>query len=191
MSDRFAYLYQPLERFDFARVIEHWSVHGVTVQNPATQQITYLSEEGDQIITSLSGLQAAVVGDNPHTFQLWFMVDGDISCRFRRTAGRRLVEEYSLVGLTKAERSRISNILVDRFEAYAMNTANLFLVIDFEGYTIELPWERLSVAGEYTDVICPDILGFRHNRFVDFKKCGYLRDRAAECGDYLIVRKTD
>lgn len=190
MSDRFACLYQPVETFDFAAFLNRWLSNGLTLQNPATQRITYLSEEGDQVFTSRSGLESAALGDPSHTFQLWFAANDDMLCEIRRTSDCRVVEDYSLVGMDKEERDRVSKVLVDRFQVLAVDTANLFLVIDFEGYTIESPWDELSVRGEYTDVICPDILGFHRERFVDFQKCGYLRNRAEEVGDYLIVRKS-
>ena len=48
-------------------------------------------------------------------------------------------------------------------EMKAVDNANLFLVADREGFTIELNWDQLSVTGPYDDT-CP--------------RCSWYADRA-------------
>jgi hypothetical protein len=49
-----------VDGFDVRAIVQDWCSQGATLENPATQRFTSLSEEGDQVETSLELLEAAV-----------------------------------------------------------------------------------------------------------------------------------
>jgi hypothetical protein len=189
MSDRFANLYQPLDKFDFRALVDDWSSHGITLENPATRRVSSLSPDGDQVDTSLEMLEATVLQHFPVTFQLWLTDDTDLCCRIRLLGDGRLVEEYSLVGLSREEMDRALKTLVERFKAKSKAAvhANLFLVADREGYTIDLNWDQLSVTGKYEARFCPDVLVIPIERSFDFRQCVDTNNLSVRFGEYLIV----
>ena len=71
MSDRFAYLYGPADKFILRALVDEFSCRGITLANPANGRVTALSEDGDQIDISLDMLEAAVTKQDPLTFQFW------------------------------------------------------------------------------------------------------------------------
>ena len=132
MSDRFAYLYQPSDKFDPLTLLNTWASNGVLLKNPATGRTTLLSQEGEQVDLSVQELVAAMSDHVEFTFQLWVSADTDLCCRIRFLNDTRLVEEYSLVGL--GERTReILAALLRRITAQATESNNLFFVGDREG----------------------------------------------------------
>lgn len=186
MSDRFAKFYQPVDGFDFRAVVQDWCSQGATLENPATHRFTSISEEGDQVDTSLELLEAAVSDRLPVIFQLWLSDGIDIVCGIRFLGDNRLVEEYPLDGLSHSQIDGFFKVLVKKFRMKAVENPNLFLVADREGYTFELNWDQLSVTGRYDDA-CPDVLGIPLERLVDFQKCSDYR--AVRCGEYLILAR--
>jgi hypothetical protein len=186
MSDRFAKFYQPLDGFNFRAIVQDWCSEGATLENPTTYRVTSISEEGDQVDTSLELLDAAVSDRLPVTFQLWLSDDTDIVCGIRFLDDHRVVEEYPLDGLRQTQIDGVFEVLVTKFKMKAVENANLFLVADREGYTIDLNWDQLSVTGRYDDT-CPDVLGIPLERLVDFEKCSDYR--AVRFGEYLILAR--
>lgn len=185
MSDRFAYLYQPADNFDPLALLDGWESSGVVLKNPATGRRTSLSQDGEQVDMSVQEFVAAVSSHVDFMFQLWVTADIDLCCRIRFLNDSRLVEEYSLVGLGERMGGIVATLL-QRFRAKAAESDNLFLVVDGEGYTIDLDWERLSVIGKYEDRICPDILGFPENRAADFKSCVGGDTLSDRFGKYVV-----
>lgn len=96
MSDRFAKLYQPLDGFNFCAIVQDWRAKGATLEDPATYRITSISEEGDQVETSLELLEAAVSDRLPVMFQLWLSDDIDIVCGIRSASAFVLVSNLWL-----------------------------------------------------------------------------------------------
>lgn len=188
MSDRFAYLYQPADNFDPLALLDSWASSGVLLKNPATGRTTLLSQDGEQVDTSVQELVVAMSSHVDLLFQLWVSADTDLCCRIRFLNDSRLVEEYSLVGLG-GSMGEIVATLLQRFKAKASEANNLFLVVDREGYTIEIDWERLSVIGKYEDRICPDILVFPENRATDFKSCVEADTLSVRFGKYVILKR--
>ena len=103
--------------------------------------MTSLSEDGSQDRTSLEELEDLFYSSRPLVFQLWLSDDTDLSCRIRITDEDILVEQYGLDGLYPTELKRVSSALVSRFKRKATSQVHdLFLIIDCEGYTIDLNW---------------------------------------------------
>jgi hypothetical protein len=71
MSDSVAKFYQSLDGFNFRALVDDWCSVGATLENPATYRVTSISEEGDQVETSLELLEAALSDRLPAIFQLW------------------------------------------------------------------------------------------------------------------------
>lgn len=188
MSDRFAKFYQPLEGFNFRAIVHDWCSEGATLENPATHRVTSISEEGDQIDTSLELLEAAVSDRLPVIFQLWLSDDTDIVCGIRFLDDHRVVEEYPLDGLRQSQIDGVLEVLVTKFKMKAVENANLFLVADREGYTIVLNWDQLSVTGRYDDT-CPDVLGMQIERSVDFRHCIDSNSVSVRVGACLIITR--
>jgi len=188
MSDRLAYLYQPADKFDPLALLDGWASSGVLLKNPASGRSTLLSQDGEQVDMSVQELVAAVSSHVDLTFQLWVSSDTDLCCRIRFLNDSRLVEEYSLVGLGERMNEMVGTLL-ERFKAKAAECNNLFFVVDREGYTIELDWDRLSVIGEYEDRICPDILAFPENRATDFKFCVADNTLSVRVRNYVIMNR--
>lgn len=189
MSDRFAKFYQPVDGFNFRALVNDWCSEGATLENPATYRVTSISEEGDQVETSLELLEAAVSARLPIIFQLWLSDDTDIVCGIRFPGDHRVVEDYELDGLHQSQIDGVLKVLVTKFKMKAVENANLFLVADREGYTIVLNWDQLSLTGRYDDRICPDVLGMPIERLVDFEKCSDIYQSAVRVGGYLILEE--
>jgi hypothetical protein len=190
MSDRFAKVYQPLDKFDFRTLVHDWSSSEcIRLRNSATHRVTSISEVGDQVDTSLELLEAAVLDRLPVTFQLWLKDDTDITCGIRFLSDYRLVEEYALDGLSQKEIDRVLQVIVARFKMKAVEDTSLFLVADREGYTLGLNWDQLSVTGRYEDTTCPDVLGIPLERSIDFKQCGDISNPSVRFCEYLILTK--
>jgi len=188
MSDRFSYLYQPADKFDLLALLDGWASNGVLLKNPATERTTLLSQDGEQVDVSVQELVSAVSSHADFTFQLWVSADTDLCCRIRFLNDSRLVEEYSLVGIGR-RLGEIVGMLLQRFKAKADESNKLFFVVDREGYTIEIDWDRLSVIGKYEDRICPDILVFPENRAIDFKSCAEGDMVSVRLGQYVILKR--
>ncbi|HEU4769069.1 MAG TPA: hypothetical protein VFS77_16915 [Pyrinomonadaceae bacterium] len=188
MSDRFARFYQPMDRFDFLTLVDHWSTYGITLQNPHTHRVTAISVEGDQVETSPDLLKVTFSNSSPITFQLWLNEDTDVTSSIRFLSSHRVVEEYELDGLLESEMDRVLEIIVARFKLKAVETADLFLVIDREGYTIDLDWDQLSAIGRYDERICPDVLAMPAVRSVDFRSCIKRNSVLVQVGSYLLMR---
>ena len=190
MSDRFAKFYQSLDGFNLRALVHDWCSEGATLENPATHRVTSISEEGDQVVTSLELLEAAVSDRLPAIFQLWLNDSTDIVSGIRFLSDQRVVEDYPLDGLRQNEIDRVLEVLVAKFKMKAVEDASLFLVADREGYTIVINWDQLSVTGRYEDRICPDILGMPIDRLVDFEKCSDIYQFDVRVGEYLILGRT-
>jgi len=189
MSDRFAYFYQPLKEFDLRRCVSEWSAVGVTLFNPSNQLVTSLSEDGSQIRTSLKELEDWFNSSRTLIFQLWLSDDTDLLCRIRIIDEDILVEQYGLDGLYPTELKRVTDILVGKFTRKAISQVHdLFLIVDSEGYTIDLNWDLLAKAGRYEGNYCPDALGIPLSRRPDFDQC-LERDVVTRVGEYLIAIK--
>ena len=185
MSDRFAYLYEHAKKFDLRTLVDEFSSQGISLANPANGQITALSEDGDQIAVTLDVLEAAINAHDPLTFQFWLPGHADVCSRFRYLSDDRLVEQYWLDGLSGEERKQILTALTKRFESKAAQEDYLFLVADSEGYTFELDWDSLALAGKYEFSLCPDILGIPLVRLTDFEKCARSNTQI-EIGRYIL-----
>lgn len=190
MSDRFAKFYQSEDGFKFRALVHDWCSEGATLENPATYRVTSISEEGDQVETSLELLEAAVSDRLPTIFQLWLNDSIDIVCDIRFLSDQRVVVHYPLDGLRQNEIDRVFEVLVAKFKMKAVEDASLFLVADREGYTIVMNWDQLSVTGRYQDRICPDILGMPFERLVDFERCSDSYQSAVRVGEYVILGRT-
>lgn len=189
MSDRFAYFYQPLKEFDFRRFVSEWSAAGVVLFNPSNHLVTSLSEDGSQVRTSLEELEDWFNRSKPLVFQLWLSDDTDLSCHIRIIDEETLVEQYGLDGLYPTELKSIIGTLVAKFKRKATRQLHdLFLIIDSEGYTIDLNWDLLAKAGKYEGHFCPDVLGISLNRASDFSQC-LERDVVTQVGEYLLATK--
>ena len=189
MSDRFAYFYQPLKEFDLRRFVSEWSAVGVMLSNPSNHLLTSLSEDGSQARTSLKELEDWFNSSRPLVFQLWLSDDTDLLCRIRIIDEDTLVEQYGLDGLYPAELKSVIGTLVSKFKMKATSQVpDLFLIIDCEGYTIDLNWDLLAKAGKYEGHFCPDVLGISPSRTPDFSQC-LERDRVTKAGEYLIATK--
>jgi hypothetical protein len=166
MSDRFAYFYQPFKGFDLRLFVSEWSVVGVTLFNPSNHLVTSFSEEGLQVQTSLKELEDLFYSSKSVALQLWLSDDTDLSCWIRVIDERILVEQYGLDGLYPTELKRVIGALVAKFKREATSQVHdLFLVIDVEGYTIDLNWDLLAKAGKYESHFCPDVLGYHPAEF--------------------------
>lgn len=190
MSDRFAYLYGPVDRFNFRALLNYLSSTGITLSNPANGRVTALTPDGDQSDVTLDILSAAVSSQEPITFQLWMPDHADVCCRIRYLTDNRLVEEYSLVGLHPEERSHVLNVLVERFRSKAEHESDLFFVGDPEGYSIDVDWDKLALTGKYEPKVCPDFLGIPLQRLDDFERCRETSYKPTRSGKYLILRNT-
>jgi hypothetical protein len=189
MSDRFAYFYQPLKEFDLHRLLSEWSAVGIMPFNPSNHLLTSLSEDGLQVPTSIKGLEQLFSSPTPFGFQLWLSDDTDLSCYIRKIDANNLVEQYGLDGLYPLELKRVVDSLVTRFEKKtALQLPELFLVVDCEGYTIDLNWDSLAKVGKYESHFCPDVLGIRRSRTGDFSDC-LEQNVVTEVGEYLIATK--
>lgn len=171
MSDRYAYLYGSANKFDLHVLIDEFAARGITLRNPANGRMTALTEEGDQIDSTLGVLERAVANHDPLNFQFWMPNHTDVFSSFRYLNDGRILEDYCLVGLNPSERNVVLDALVERFKSKAANDNNLFFVGDHEGYTIEHDWNELSRGGKYIDRICPDILCVLTKRVADFEIC--------------------
>jgi hypothetical protein len=100
----------------------------------------------------------------------------------------RLVEEYSFVGLHQDERSHVLNVLAERFSAKAEQEEHLFFVGDPEGYSIDVNWDELALAGKYEPKLCPDLLGVPQQRLIDFDRCRVNSYEYTRIGKYLMLR---
>ena len=192
MSDRFAYSYQPLKEFDLRRFVSEWSAVGVTLFNPSNHLVTSLSEDGSQVQTSLRELEDLFNSSRPLTLQLWLSDDTDLSCRIRRMDDHTLVEQYGLDGLHPWELKRVVDSLVARFERKAaVQLPEVFLIVDCEGYTIDVNWDSLAKVGKYECRFCPDVLGIARSRTRDFSEC-LERNIVTVLGEYVIaIKKSD
>jgi len=189
MSDRFAYFYQPLKEFNFRRCVSEWAADGVMLFNPSNHVVTSLSEDGSQVRTSLEELEDWFNSSRPLVFQLWLSDDTDLLCRIRIIDENTLVEQYGLDGLYPTELTRVIDTLVGKFKRKATSQVHdLFLIVDREGYTIDLNWDVLAKAGKYEGHFCPDVLGIRPSRTPDFSQC-LERDVVTKIGEYLIAIK--
>lgn len=188
MSDRFAYLYEAAGKFSLGRLIEDFASRGITLKNPANGRVTALSEDGDQVDITLEILETAVAKHEPLTFQFWMPGHADVCCRFRYLGESRLVEEYWLDGLSSEEMDRVLSTLSERFNSKATEEDNLFFVVDREGYTFELDWDKLSSEGQYEFALCPDILGIPVDRLTDFSKCT-ATGHTNRVGKYIILEQ--
>ena len=110
MSDRFARFYQPMDRFDFLTLVDHWSTYGITLQNPHTHRVTAISVGGDQVETSPDLLKVTFSNSSPIIFQLWLNEDTDVTSSIRFLSSHRVVEEYELDGLLESEMDRVLEI---------------------------------------------------------------------------------
>lgn len=189
MSDRFAYLYQPADKFRLGSLVGELSSRGITLENPVNGRVTALSEDGDQVDTTLDILERAVAKNEPLTFQFWMTHHADVCCRIRHLGGNRLVEEYGLVGLNAEERNQVLSAVIERFQSKAVDDDNLFLVGDREGFTFELDWDGFSLGGKYESALCPDVLGIPVDRLTDFSKCAGIA-HASRVGKYIILNQT-
>jgi hypothetical protein len=190
MSDRFAYFYQPLKEFDLRRFVSEWAGAGVVLFNPSNHLVTSLSEDGSQVRTSLEELEDWFNSSKPLVFQLCLSDDTDLLCCIRIIDEETLVEQYGLDGLNPTELKSIIGTLVAKFKRKATRQVNdLFLIIDSEGYTIDLNWDLLAKAEKYEDHFCPDVLGISPTRASDFSQC-LERDVVTQVGEYLIISKT-
>lgn len=190
MRHRFAYLYEPVETFNLRGLLNDLSLNGITLSNPANGRVTALTPDGDQVDVTLDLLAAAVSSADPITFQLWMPNHADVCCRVRYLSGNRLVEEYGFVGLDQIERSHVLNALVNRFSTKASQGQALFFVGDPEGYSIDVDWDELAVAGKYEPEICPNFLGIPLQRLIDFERCRANSYKSTRIGDYLILRNS-
>jgi len=189
MTDRFAYFYQPLKEFNLRRLLNEWSAVGIIAFNPSTHLLTSLSEDGSQIPTSLKGLEKLFSSPGPLGFQLWLSDDTDLSCHIRKIDANNLVEQYGLDGLYPLELKRVIDSLVARFEKKAaLQLPELFLIVDCEGYTVDVTWDSLAKVGKYECHFCPDVLGIARSRTRDFSEC-LERNVVTEVGEYLIATK--
>jgi len=170
--------------------VDEFSSKGITLANPANGRITALSGDGDQIDITVDTLETAVANHDPLTFQFWMPGHADVCCRIRHLGENRIVEEYSLVGLNPEERDRVLSALFERFKSKTAEGDNLFFVADLEGYTVEVNWDGLSVAGKYELAICPDVLGIPVDRLVDFERCTAHNYKPYRIGRYVILSKT-
>ena len=189
MSDRFAYFYQSLNDFDLRRLLNEWSAVGITPFNPSNHLLTALSKDGLQVPTSLKGLDKLFSTSNPLGFQLWLSDDTDLSCHIRKIHANNVVEQYGLDGLYPSEMKRVVDSLVARFEKKAaLRLPELFLIVDCEGYTIDVNWDSLAKVGKYECHFCPDVLGVGFSRTRDFSEC-LERNVVSRVGEYLIATK--
>jgi len=189
MSDRFAYFYQPLEEFDVRQLVVEWSDVGIMPFNPSNHLLTSLSEDGSQIPTSLNALEKLFSSPRPLGFQLWLSDDTDLSCHIRKLDTNSLVEQYGLDGLHPLELKKVVDTLVVRFQKKAqLQLCELFLIIDCDGYTIDVNWDSLAKVGKYEGRICPDVLGIARSRTKDFSEC-LERNITTKVGEYLIATK--
>jgi hypothetical protein len=187
MSNRFAYFYQPLKGFDLRRLLNEWSAVGIVSSNPSNHLMTSLSEDGSQVPTSLTELEKLFTGPRPLGFQLWLSEDTDLSCHIRKIDANNLVEQYGLDGLYPLELKRVVDSLVARFEKNAaLQLPELFLIVDCEGYTIDVNWDSLAKVGKYESQFCPDVLGIARSRTPDFSEC-LERNVVTKIGEYLIA----
>src|SRR5688572_9733083 len=111
MSDRFAKFYQPLVKLDLRALVNDWFSECITLQSPATNRITSISENGDQVETSPELLEVTVANRLPVIFQLWLSDDTDITCGIRFLDDHRVVEEYGLDGLCQNEMDRVLGVI--------------------------------------------------------------------------------
>lgn len=191
MSDRFAYFYQPLKEFDLRRLLSEWSAVGIIPFNPSNHLLTLLSEDGSQVPTSLKGLEKLFSSPRPLGFQLWLSDDTDLSCHIRKIDANNLVEQYGLDGLYPLELKRVVDSLVARFEKKAaLQLPELFLIVDREGYSIDVDWDELAVAGKYEPTVCPDLLGISRERLIDFERCRANSYKSTRIGEYVILRNS-
>ncbi len=189
MSDKFGYFYQPLKEFDLRRFVSEWSDDGITLFNPSTHLVTSLSDDGSQVRTSLEKLEDLFCSSRPLLLQLWLSDDTDLSCRIRIIDEDTLVEQYGLDGLYPTELKTVIGALVAKFKRKATSRVHdLFLIIDCEGYTIDLNWDLLAKAGKYEQHFCPDVLGVSQTRTPDFSQC-LERDAVTKIGEYVIATK--
>jgi hypothetical protein len=189
MSDRFAYFYQPLKEFDLRLFVSEWSAAGVMLFNPSNHLVTVLSEEGLQVPTSLQELEDLFYSSRSLALQLWLSDDTDLSCRIRTIEDHTLVEQYGLDGLYPTELKLVIGALVAKFKGKATRQVHdLFLIIDCEGYMIDLNWDSLAKAGKYEGHFCPEVLGIPPSRTQDFSEC-LGRDVVTKIGEYLIATK--
>jgi len=189
MSDRFANFYQSLKEFDLRRLLSEWSAVGITPFNPSNHLLTSLSEDGLQVPTSLDGLDELFRSSSPLRFQLWLSDDTDLSCHIRKIHANNVVEQYRLDGLYPLEMKRVVDNLVVRFEKKAaLRLPELFLIVDCEGYTIDVNWDSLAKVGQYECHFCPDVLGVAFSRTQDFSEC-LERNVVSKIGEYLIATK--
>jgi hypothetical protein len=189
MSDKFAYFYQPLKEFDLRRLLSEWSAAGISPLNPSNHLLTSLSEDGSQVPTSLNGLEKLFSSPRPLGFQLWLSDDTDLSGHIWKIDAISLVEQYGLDGLYPLELKRVVDSLVARFEKKAaLQLTGLFLIVDCEGYTIDVNWDSLAKVGKYECQSCPDVLGIARSRTLDFSEC-LERNVVTKVGEYLIASK--
>ena len=189
MSDRFAYFYQALKEFELRRLLSEWSAVGIVPFNPSNHLLTSLSEDGSQVPMSIKGLEKLFSSPRPLGFQLWLSNDTDLSCRIKKIDANNLVEQYGLDGLYPWELKRVVDSLVARFkQKAALQLPELFLIVDCEGYTIDVNWDSLAKVGKYECHFCPDVLGIARNRTRDFSEC-LARNVVTKVGEYVIITK--
>ena len=109
-----------------------------------------LFEDGSQVPTFLKRLEELLSSRRPFRFQLWLSGDTDLSCHLRKIDANNLVEQYGLDGLYPSQLKRVVDSLVARFEKRAaFQLPELFLIVDCEGYTIDVNWDSLAKVGKY------------------------------------------
>jgi hypothetical protein len=62
------------------------------------------------------------------------------------------------------------------------------MIVDCEGYTVDVNWDSLAKVGRYEGHYCPDVLGIARSRTRDFSEC-LERNVVTKIGDYLIATK--
>lgn len=103
-------------------------------------------EGGDVELVTVDDLYADA-GAPGLSFQLWQNDSPVLHCQIRR-AGHAVVLHLALEGTTPAERARIRDVMLARFQA---NPDGIGLVYDPEGTTEDVDWDRFFALNERLD----------------------------------------
>ncbi|MEV5933157.1 hypothetical protein AB0L56_10510 [Streptomyces sp. NPDC052079] len=166
MSDGFYYWYSAQQDWEgLEQVLHALATSGVHLAHPASRVVTAITNGPDSWGQQLPMERAALIelltltNSTEVNFQLWLNEQTDLFTRFRRLADGRMVVEFGLDGMSRAEQDMavqaVSHLIdTDRDSTWGM-------VLDRRGLTEETDWDGVMLGQPVEIAEWPDALGVR------------------------------
>ncbi len=156
-SDRFASIYfKPLSSSELLKLLKRIAqTIGVSLTYPETQNVSLISESGEQNQVSLEDFDSLMARMPVVRFQYWWNDSEDLYCRMVKNATFTLLE-FSLNGTSVAQEQMVLDSLRNEFKELARKFAGFALIIDRSGRTAEYPWSDILFGQSRLTEPCAD-----------------------------------